>query len=278
MRADWKAIRAVYKTHGHALARVWSETPLLDLTGLERRNIPAFPGALDHLPLDPLVLRPPHGGNNVPYSVLIETEPAEGAKDAFGSGDAQPFNAVFALELDKSVFRGKQLLHRVLGGGAVVACLFDNRSGRVLIPRAYLDAPAGARVKMELNLSHMLGNALNAISVVDVASKHAVEVAEVGAPATGQKTADRKKPWLTSGLRQIIVINLADAKKYGHRISCGGTHASPRPHTRRGHYVRLRSERYGKNRGRLVWRKQAWVGDTEWLFEGRQYRVLGVES
>jgi hypothetical protein len=109
---------------------------------------------------------------------------------------------------------------------------------------------------------------------IDSSQLHAVEVFnQSNRPAPTRK--DRSgKPWTREDLHTVILMNLSDARKYGHRVDRGGSHASPSPHTRRGHYLTLRHARYGKHVGERRWRKPAWVGDTEWIFEGRQYRVI----
>lgn len=60
-------------------------------------------------------------------------------------------------------------------------------------------------------------------------------------------------------------------------IRClGGTHASPVPHQRRGHWMRLSERcRHARERGlEKVWVRDAYVGETDFIQNGRRYQVL----
>jgi hypothetical protein len=99
---------------------------------------------------------------------------------------------------------------------------------------------------------------------------HPVEV-RPAAPRTPKaaKTA-KKKPWLAEH-PHVIMIDPTRVREYGHP-SGGGTHASPRPHQRRGHWRRLEHPRFGQPRAVFV--RSAWVGAAEWQHEGAIYRVF----
>jgi hypothetical protein len=116
------------------------------------------------------------------------------------------------------------------------------------------------------------------INAIDHSSKHVVEVMQLAADGKPMRARHTTKPWTREDPRNVILIDPSEAKKYGHRIDRCGTHASPIPHTRRGHYATLRADRFGVNKGKRIWRKPAWVGDTEWIFEGRQYKVISPEA
>jgi len=88
------------------------------------------------------------------------------------------------------------------------------------------------------------------------------------------KTADLK-PWLDERLPQIILIDPNRVNEFRDgRPTAGGTHASPRPHQRRGHWKTLSAERFKEARGKRLWIKPTWVGDTEWECDGQVYKVL----
>lgn len=55
-----------------------------------------------------------------------------------------------------------------------------------------------------------------------------------------------------------------------------GTHASPVPHQRRGHWMRLSDRcRNAKERGQdRVWVRDTYVGETDFVANGRRYQVL----
>jgi hypothetical protein len=92
-------------------------------------------------------------------------------------------------------------------------------------------------------------------------------------PRRHSKSA-KHKPWARTDLPRIILLSPEAAKAHGHRAQQGGTHASPRIHQRRGHWMTLRADRFGGNKGKQVWRKPAWVGEREWEHRGTHYRVL----
>lgn len=56
-----------------------------------------------------------------------------------------------------------------------------------------------------------------------------------------------------------------------------GTHGSPMPHLRRGHYKTLRSERYKNMRGKVIWVSPCHVGGecVEWREGAVSYKVIG---
>lgn len=111
--------------------------------------------------------------------------------------------------------------------------------------------------------------------IIETSSRHPVEV--INTTPRRSMNPRNEKPWTREDLRTVILMDLSEARKYGHRVDRGGSHASPIPHTRRGHYATLRHEKWKHNPDgspRQVWVKPAWVGDTEWIFEGRQYRVI----
>jgi hypothetical protein len=89
-------------------------------------------------------------------------------------------------------------------------------------------------------------------------------------------------PWERAPYRALphyILIDPQRAHEYGRTESPGGEghHASPRPHTRRGHWRELRADRYEREvdgAPRKLWIKPAWVGASEWTSEGARYRVV----
>jgi hypothetical protein len=90
----------------------------------------------------------------------------------------------------------------------------------------------------------------------------------------------KTKPWTRQDLEHYILIDPQRAGDYGHeqREHQGGLHASPRPHTRRGHWRELRAERFRRDQqtgdAARVWVKPAWIGDMEWTAAGARYKVV----
>jgi len=56
-----------------------------------------------------------------------------------------------------------------------------------------------------------------------------------------------------------------------------GEHGSPMPHLRRGHFKTLRAERYGDNRGKVIWVSPCHVNGAcvEWRQGDVRYKVIG---
>jgi len=108
---------------------------------------------------------------------------------------------------------------------------------------------------------------------------HMVRVRQDLPPERNHKNAKAaaKRPWIREGLPTYILIDpdrVADYRPAGGTTS--GTHLSPRPHERRGHWRQLRAERYREKK--LMWIKPAWIGDTEWTCEGQTYKVVPTHS
>lgn len=53
-----------------------------------------------------------------------------------------------------------------------------------------------------------------------------------------------------------------------------GSHRSPIPHERSGHFRTLRHPKYGENVGKTVWIKPVWVGDSESIVGNKFYKVI----
>lgn len=124
-------------------------------------------------------------------------------------------------------------------------------------------------------LEYLINKCAAIVRYLSICNEHVVEVTQdEGTITPRQAKTARRKPWLSPATRRIILLDPLKARQYGHRIDRGGTHASPHPHQRLGHWANLRHERYKNKRGERIWVKPAWVGDREWVFEGNRYRVL----
>jgi hypothetical protein len=167
-------------------------------------------------------------------------------------------------------------LHAVdlLGFGFFPPVVYDPVSGRAVAMHTDVknsDAAQGA-----------LGVARFVIEVadrLDALGKTAVVVHKTASEKEQRRSAKGLKPWTREDLPTVLLMNLAESRQYGHRVDRGGSHASPHPHTRRGHYASLVDPKFRRNEDgtvRRVWVRPAWVGDSEWVFEGRQYKVIGA--
>ncbi len=85
----------------------------------------------------------------------------------------------------------------------------------------------------------------------------------------------REKPWLAPRTHYILVDS-ACVRDYGHP-SVGerdGTHRSPVPHARRGHWRRL-PEGFSKQK---TWVRETFVGATEWTSERNTYKIVTLSG
>ena len=73
-----------------------------------------------------------------------------------------------------------------------------------------------------------------------------------------------------------ILLTREEITEEWHRTHRGGTHASPMPHLRRGHYKTLRADRYKEARGKKVWVRATHVNGecVEWRDGDISYKVI----
>jgi hypothetical protein len=73
-----------------------------------------------------------------------------------------------------------------------------------------------------------------------------------------------------------ILLTRNDITEEWQRIHRGGTHASPMPHLRRGHYKTLRADRYKEARGKRIWVRATHVNGecVEWRNGAISYKVI----
>ena len=277
MRDDWRAIKIVYNQSELSVCRRWSEASLIDLVDFSRayleKNLDTlrssafntvngkYPGFFNRLPLCPCVLR-----------FLVPTientfQVVSGFIEKYA--DETLLNICFVCENIP-----KPLLHFVI---------YKLDDGTMFTTKEYNDylenqmASDSEFVKCVAKLTECYLNYAN-LFLEDLinAEEHMVE--EVRELTTKQQKRAMKSskhvPWTREDLVTVRLIKLEDAKRVGRRVNHGGTHASPRPHVRRGHFATLRHNRFKENIGKRVWVRQAWVGDREWVFNGSQYRVV----
>jgi hypothetical protein len=81
----------------------------------------------------------------------------------------------------------------------------------------------------------------------------------------------RDKPWLTPRTHYILV-DPARVRDYGYPSAHDpyGSHRSPAPHARRGHWRRL-PEGFRKQQ---TWVRETFVGMTEWRSAGKAYKII----
>tara|TARA_R100001163_G_C5041830_1_gene179806 strand:- start:147 stop:1277 length:1131 start_codon:yes stop_codon:yes gene_type:complete len=105
--------------------------------------------------------------------------------------------------------------------------------------------------------------------------KHLVEVHR-GKPAKKRKGGlAAKRPWLNATGPKILLLDRMPSTQKEHQ---GGTHASPKPHRRRGHWKTLRHPKYRHHPKYQVengvFIKPSFVGPKEAEYEGNIYKLV----
>lgn len=147
-----------------------------------------------------------------------------------------------------------------------------NESSKPQLLRSEREAFEGVASMLRIGLTYVIENA----------GAHPVEISPPPQPSGRSRKRQRmqrrwqREPWLREDLKTVIWIDFAQAKtRYGYR---GGSHVSPRPHQRRGHWRTYRAEKWGVRRGTRQWVRPTWVGDPEWVHHGRHYKVITAEG
>ena len=101
--------------------------------------------------------------------------------------------------------------------------------------------------------------------------KHAVEVVPEK-PKRVSSTLTRDRPWLgATGPRVLLLDRMPTTQSEGT-----GTHASPKPHRRRGHWKTLSHPRFRHHPqyGKKIYVKPSFVGPRQVSYEGNIYRLV----
>lgn len=98
----------------------------------------------------------------------------------------------------------------------------------------------------------------------------------VEAPQVGKRKQMEKRLRRLSERPRHIVLTKSEIVQAWHRVHRGGTHASPIPHLRRGHYKTLRAERYQEKRGSRIWVRATQVNGAcvQWRDGDIVYKVV----
>ncbi len=113
---------------------------------------------------------------------------------------------------------------------------------------------------------------LIALDIIDTSDVYLVVEERQSEP--GAKMRARLKPWVLDCPRRIVLMDISKMRRRVVSPPLGGTHASPVPHPRKGHWCDLRSECFKHKRGQRIYRKPTYVGDKEWVDAGVTYKVL----
>ena len=104
--------------------------------------------------------------------------------------------------------------------------------------------------------------------------KHLVEVLPAN-PQTKKRNNEltKKRPWLNATGPHMLLLDRMPATQKEHQ---GGTHASPKPHRRRGHWKTLQHPKYRHHPQyqKQIYVKPSFVGPRQVTYEGNIYRVV----
>lgn len=117
------------------------------------------------------------------------------------------------------------------------------------------------------------GGIVRLMTYLKYGDKHLVEVIPAQ-PQTKQRTElSKKRPWLNATGPRMLLLDRMPATQRVHK---GGTHASPKPHRRRGHWKTLRHPKYRHHPQyqQLIYVKPSFVGPKQVHYEGNIYRVV----
>lgn len=125
------------------------------------------------------------------------------------------------------------------------------------------------------NAQHFADMAIEILTYLVACPEYLVQVTPL-TPFRAKKSSPAK-PWTFTGLPSYILFDPSKAPSGERSEDMGGTHASPRPHQRRGHWATLRAEKFKRNSDgsvKRIFRKPSWIGPREWIMEGNRYRVV----
>lgn len=267
-RPDWLCAKEIYRIQGLGAARDWMSTPLIDLR--EMRVDPNLHSTelvqeMLHLPFDRAV-----------YMITAEPQDFEGIDELclYATSLTPPGGPDNSRVEVISYFKASIHNHGRWARFSAFNISYEQGAGMidlVGVGPAFLgyDRPndlAGITTCVWLALVRSLNNSSSYPVIVEPEPK-------ATPPKQRRKAAKTRalKPWLDERAPRVIMLN--PTKRYPEH-GRGGTHATPMPHQRRGHWRTLQAERYKARRGQRVWVKPAWIGPSEWTHQGNIYRVV----
>ena len=130
------------------------------------------------------------------------------------------------------------------------------------------------RTGLEQHATHLHETSLVTWAYAKYGDKHLVEVAPVNSQAGSKKKSplNKGKPWRAASGPNILLLDRMPATQ---KPGCG-THASPKPHRRRGHWKTLSHPRYRHHPQyqKKIYCKPSFVGPRQTTYEGNIYRLV----
>jgi len=290
-RSDWPLMRHLAKTYGADVARAWQRLPFVTLDSnplfARRDEVRAAVPTLDHLPWDDCLI---HCTNMSPYVRVTRTPVYLAERRRFSpwyrsdrgpgaeglvhleawseSGDPAGFGREPYAALVATQAPWDDRYWAILGGDEGMLGL------RIIGPDE--ERPGTWQERWKAMQEVYFEPALLVLAYCAICPEYLVS--ETPTAAAPPRPRNDPKPWMNEHLPRIILLDPRQAPSAnGSGPHHGGTHASPRPHQRRGHWHELRHPKFRRNDDgstRKVFVKPAWVGPKEWVTEGAHYRVL----
>jgi len=103
--------------------------------------------------------------------------------------------------------------------------------------------------------------------------KHLVEVRPTQSKDKRNNALTKSRPWLNATGPHVLLLDRMPTTQKEYQ---GGTHASPKPHRRRGHWKRLQHPKYRHHPAyqKQIYVKPSFVGPKEVKYEGNIYRLV----
>ena len=118
------------------------------------------------------------------------------------------------------------------------------------------------------------GGMVRLMTYLKYGDKHLVEVT-AAQPHKKQRNNEltKKRPWLNATGPHMLLLDRMPATQKEHQ---GGTHASPKPHRRRGHWKTLQHPKYRHHPQyqKQIYVKPSFVGPRQVTYEGNIYRLV----
>ena len=103
--------------------------------------------------------------------------------------------------------------------------------------------------------------------------KHLVEVLPAKPKPQRNTPLTKNRPWLNATGPHVLLLDRMPTTQREHQ---GGTHASPKPHRRRGHWKTLQHPKYRHHPQyqKKIYIKPSFVGPSETKYQGNIYRLV----
>jgi hypothetical protein len=315
LRPDWQLAKVLNRDHGLKAARQWMRAPLVDLRGnVNIAQAETIDSVGRRILADPTEARERADWEMLPWldavylgdfdeslfaMRVVEVEPTTEEGEGTQAGEfcrsaGLPCESEWFVQPGERTITHVCTLYLLVVGSpewsrtatiAIDTTQLPARGVAINLPDSIMAQRRGHAPHEFANESLRVTMTLASMCIVFVqeCDEHFVEVRpEPKARTEKQQRKDSKTvskfPWLRVGAPRIIALDGAKHYPEHGREHGGGTHASPIPHQRKGHWREYRHERFKHVRGQRVWVRPMWIGPKEWVHLGSVYRVLDLDD